>query len=167
VTRSPIRGALAALLLAALVAVAGCSDGGGSADVPPGVDRVVDVTMTEMKFDPDDFSFKVGETIMFRFHNEGRVRHEAVIGDQSAQDAAVAAMAALTTTTTPSQEGARGRSRVVLSHPGMGLPNLISVEPGRTGTITFQFAKPTTLLMQCHETGHLEAGMTGTITITP
>jgi uncharacterized cupredoxin-like copper-binding protein len=49
----------------------------------------------------------------------------------------------------------------------MGLPNLISVEPGRTGTITFQFAKPTTLLMQCHETGHLEAGMTGTITITP
>jgi uncharacterized cupredoxin-like copper-binding protein len=49
----------------------------------------------------------------------------------------------------------------------MGLPNVVSVEPGRTGTITFQFAKPATLLVQCHEAGHLEGGMTGTITITP
>jgi len=63
-------------------------------------------------------------------------------------------------------EGARGRSRPAVAHPGMGLPNVISVEPGRTGTITFQFAKPTTLLMQCHEPGHLEGGMTATITIT-
>jgi uncharacterized cupredoxin-like copper-binding protein len=106
---------------------------------------------------------------MFRFHNEGTVRHEAVIGDQAAQDAAMAAMAAATSTTAAGgdDEGARGRSRPAVAHPGMGLPNLISVEPGSTGTITFQFAKPTTLLMQCHEPGHLEGGMTATITITP
>ena len=167
-TRPRLAGLALLVLCASLGALAGCA-GGGSAEVPQGVDEVVDVKMTEMAYTPDEFTFRVGETVMFRFHNEGTVRHEAVIGDQAAQDAAMAAMAAAATSTTVAagdEEGARGRSRPAVAHPGMGLPNLISVEPGRTGEITFQFAKPTTLLMQCHETGHLEGGMTATITIT-
>ena len=63
-----------------------------------------------------------------------------------------------------------GRHGVVLSHgaaahPGMGLPNVIYLLPGATGDITFQFAKPTTMLMECHQPGHLEAGMRATVVV--
>jgi uncharacterized cupredoxin-like copper-binding protein len=152
-----------------VVAGAACSSGGSDASITGG--KVVDVTMKEMSFTPNRFSFKVGDTVTFKFHNEGSVRHEAVIGDAAAQQAALAQMRAMdaassTTSAVGSNEGGRGRSRLVLRHPGMGLPNVISVEPGRSGTITFQFAKPATLLMECHEKGHLEAGMKATIVVT-
>ena len=130
--------------------------------------EVVNVTMTEMRFTPNSFVFHVGDTITFRFHNRGTVRHEAVIGDEAAQAAALQAMAAMAASgTTSSLPPAQGRSRLVIGHPGMGLPNLISVEAGASGDITFSFAKATTLLMECHETGHLEAGMKATIVIEP
>lgn len=54
----------------------------------------------------------------------------------------------------------------VFAHPGMSAANVVSVEPGATGEITFTFAKVGTLLMGCHETGHYAAGMVGTINIT-
>jgi uncharacterized cupredoxin-like copper-binding protein len=156
---------------AAVVAVAttGCSGSGSDASLTGG--KVVEVTMKEMSFTPNRFTFKVGDTVTFEFHNDGEVRHEAVIGDAAAQQAALAQMRAMdaassTTTSSEPSEGGRGRSRLVLRHPGMGLPNVISVEPGRSGKITFQFAKPATLLMECHEKGHLEAGMKATIVVT-
>ena len=160
---SRARRALPVLLVAVTLAAAvGC---GETAATMPGLSaEVVEVTMTEMRFTPSSFTFHVGDTVTFRFHNKGTVRHEAVIGDAAAQQAAMQAMAAMATTTLPP---AQGKSRLVVRHPGMGLPNLISVEAGKSGDITFSFAKATTLLMQCHERGHLEAGMTATIVIEP
>jgi uncharacterized cupredoxin-like copper-binding protein len=167
VSRFPrLRLLLVAVAAVVVVTATGCSGSGSDASLTGG--KVVEVTMKEMSFTPNRFHFKVGDTVTFEFHNRGTVRHEAVIGDEAAQQAALAQMramdAASSTTTAPA--GGRGRSRLVLRHPGMGLPNVISVEPGRSGKITFQFAKPATLLMECHEKGHLEAGMKATIVVT-
>lgn len=138
-------------LICAAVTLAGCS--GSDRIASP---KLVDIEMTEMRFRPSHLRFEVGAVVTFRFHNKGTERHEAVIGDQEAQDAARAAMA-----------GMRGRSRATPRHPGMDIENMVSVEPGETAELSLQFTKPATLLMQCHEDGHLESGMTGTIEIVP
>jgi len=145
-----------------------CASGVPNANAVPGA-ITINVVMREMSFAPKRFAFRVGDTVTFHFENKGKLPHEAVIGDQSAQDAAVAAMNAMPTPTTTTLGGARGESRVVLGarrHPGMGLPNVIYLVAGATGDLTFQFAKPTVLLMECHQPGHLEAGMKATVVIT-
>jgi len=167
------------VVLAAFVlgVVAACSD--GSSTVTPGglTVRTVDITMKEMSYSPSKITVKVGETVTFNFTNEGKVRHEAVIGDEAAQEQAMAAMRAMdtsSTTTTAVAAGGPGRSRravehrAVHAHPGMGLPNVISLEAGQTGQITFTFARAGALLIECHEVGHLEAGMKAAlIVVTP
>ena len=162
---------VAAALTIGLVAV-GCSD--GSTTVTPGglTIRTIDISMREMKFTPSRVTVKVGETVTFHFTNDGTVRHEAVIGDEAAQEQAMAAMRSMdTTTTAPVAAGGPGRSRrsgtrrVARAHPGMGLPNVISLEAGQSGDITFTFARAGALLIECHEMGHLEAGMKAALTV--
>lgn len=161
-----------------------CADETGGADGLPNV-RTVTMVMTEMTFTPEEVRVKVGEVIRFRFVNKGTVRHEAVIGDQAAQDAAVELMremdAATSTTQTTSvppttaagASSGAGGPRVELvgvrvrRHPGMGLPNMVSVEAGETGELTFSFATPGDLLIGCHEAGHYEAGMHARLIVSP
>ncbi len=140
--------------------------------------RTIEITMNEMSYSPDRLTVRVGETVTFRIHNAGTVRHEAVFGDQAAQDAAMAMMQqmdasspALTTTpaaSIPAQSPGRSVGHPsAVAHPGMGLPNVLSLDAGDTGEITFQFALPSTFLIQCHEKGHLEMGMAATLEILP
>jgi uncharacterized cupredoxin-like copper-binding protein len=162
-----------------LLAVAGgCTSGATVSNPTPGA-ITADVVMREMSFTPSRFTFHVGDTVTFHFENKGKLPHEAVLGDQEAQTAAVAAMQAMdaASSTTTSLPPARGASRIVLGshqagasvgaaqHPGMGLPNVIYLLPGAVGDITFQFAKPTAMLMECHQPGHLEAGMKAYVVI--
>lgn len=173
---------LLAVVLAAVVVAAGlsaCSDSGTAEGLPKV--RTVTMVMKEMSFTPDVVRVKVGEVVRFRFVNKGTVRHEAVIGDQAAQDKVVELMRemdAATSTTTMTTEAAgaahrRGGDTVELvaaqvrRHPGMGLPNLVSVEPGRTGELTFSFASPGDLLIGCHEAGHYESGMYAKLIVSP
>lgn len=174
---------MAVLLAVALSAIA-CADGTGDADGLPKA-RTVTMVMTEMSFTPEVVRVKVGEVIRFRFVNKGTVRHEAVIGDQAAQDAAVEMMremdAATSTTAGRDSSSTTGPapasadagaptaelvSTRVRRHPGMGLPNMVSVEPGQTGELTFSFAAPGDLLIGCHEAGHYEAGMHARLIVT-
>jgi uncharacterized cupredoxin-like copper-binding protein len=161
-----VRRVLLLVVSCALVGLVGCADESGGA-APGGVDvRVVEMTMREMSFDPAHVTVKAGETVTFRITNEGTVRHEAVFGTQAMQDAALAKMAQMDAGTTLPTAGGRSKSVAALpAHPGMGLPNVISLEAGRTGDITFRFDEPAEWLIQCHEKGHLEAGMAGTLSI--
>lgn len=152
---------------------AGCSDG-TSAVTPGGLTvRTIDITMKEMSFSPSKITVKVGETVTFHFTNKGTVRHEAVIGDEAAQEQAMATMRAMdsSSTTTAVAAGGPGRSRRAVArhdlkaHPGMGLPNVISLEAGQSGDITFTFARAGSLLIECHEVGHLEAGMKAALVV--
>jgi len=157
---------LAPLAVLALL-LAGCAD--ETASAPGGVDvRVIEVTMKEMAFEPSDITVRAGETVTFRMTNAGTVRHEAVFGNEDMQRAALAKMAEMdgSRTTLPAA-GGRSRPLAAPAHPGMGMPNVISLEAGETGDITFRFDEPAEWLIQCHEPGHLEGGMAGTLTILP
>ena len=44
-------------------------------------------------------------------------------------------------------------------------PNAISVEPGKTGELIWQFTKAGTFGFACLVPGHFEAGMKGTIVV--
>jgi len=156
-----VRVCLSVIPLLTSLAATGCTD--EQAAIGGVKVRVIEMTMTEMAFAPDDVTVTVGETVTFRLTNAGTVRHEAVFGDQSMQNEAVAQMQAMGTTT--SLPPVRGRSFTVRAHPGMGLPNLISLEPGQSGDITFTFGRAANFLIQCHEDGHLEGGMTATLRI--
>ena len=159
---------LAALALSCLL-LAACSDG-STALTAGGLEvRTVEVAMSEMEFTPSTVKVTVGETVALRFTNRGTVRHEAVIGDQAAQDQAVSMMIQMgqVPSTAPTLATGPGRARSAAAHPGMSLPNVISLDPGQSGDITLTFGLVGPLLIQCHESGHLEKGMTATLLVEP
>jgi uncharacterized cupredoxin-like copper-binding protein len=135
------------LLVIALLALvlAACSGGPGDSS---GEVRSVAVSMTDdMGYDPTEFDFFAGETVLFEVTNEGAVRHEFFVGDVAAHEEHAAEM---------------GESGM-----GHGEANGVSVEPGQTEMLEITFADAGALLAGCHETGHYEAGMVANITIHP
>jgi Cu+-exporting ATPase len=111
------------------------------------IDRVVAVSTTDtLRFAPDAFNVRAGETVAFDISNSGALPHEFVIGDASVQQAHESEMAA--------------------GHMG-GEQNAIEVPAGQTVRLVYTFGQPGTLEIGCHLPGHFAAGMRGTITISP
>jgi uncharacterized cupredoxin-like copper-binding protein len=111
------------------------------------VSRTVEVEMTDaMRFTPDHFSFKRGQTIRFLVKNSGKVKHEFNLGTLSALNEHKATM---------------------IMSPDMvhSEPNVASVEPGKSGEVIWRFTKAGTVNYACLQPGHFEAGMKGAITI--
>lgn len=110
-------------------------------------DRTVEVTAADpYRFDPDQIEVKAGETITFLISNEGKQDHEFVLGDEAYQEEHEADMAE--------------------SDMDMGSEeNGVEVAPGATERITWTFAESGTVLYACHEPGHYEGGMVGTISL--
>lgn len=132
------------LLLAAGPLVAGCggSDDGDAAageSAAEGEGRVIEVTMADHTFEPSSFEVDEGETITFRFTNEGSVVHEAVIGDEEGQRI----------------HGDDLADDGVHSHEeGLHGPAARHIAPGDTAEITYTFDEAGELLLGCHEPGH-------------
>lgn len=100
--------------------------------------------MTDNSFVPARLVLRAGPTT-FRFHNDGTVDHEAVLGDQDAQD----------------QHGS------AMDHGGhhMGGAAMTGrVAPGRSATVAVDL-QPGTLLLECHQPGHLESGMRSVVQV--
>jgi uncharacterized cupredoxin-like copper-binding protein len=154
-----VTGARAVLVLAPVLVLigaglTGCSDGGstvgsaaGSAgSVSAGAAPVlVPVEMGERRFSPASFSFRRGTVVIFRFHNGGAQRHQAVVGDVAVQ-----------------QDRVDGQLL-----PGDPLVNTVLVEPGQDADLPYRMDVPGELRIGCHEAGHWAAGMKATITVTP
>jgi len=136
-------------VVAAVLLVAACG-GSNSATTMPGMDhtngattapgaaRVVDVMMSDNKYDVPQISVKRGETIKFVFHNQGKLVHEAVIGDATLQNAHEHQMGGMSMSDSA---------------------NAISVDAGKTGELTYTFNIAGRLLIGCHQPGHYAAGM--------
>lgn len=144
-------GAIAALL--ALTAAA-CSDDTDSADRSGDTGgRVIEVTMTDNAFDPEEFTVEVGEEVTFRFSNDGAMVHEAFIGTAEEQDAHHAEMAA--GDMDDHDDGGHGEGG-----------DAVTVDPGDTGELTHRFDEAGEVMIGCHEPGHYESGMVATINVT-
>ena len=132
-------------LLMALALVAGaCGGGGGEAQA----DRVVEVAMTDNAFQPNALTVAEGETVTFRFTNNGSVVHDAFIGDAEEQ-----------------KEHGEAMDAGDMEGHNMEHGEALLLDPGDSGELTYTFDKGGEVLIGCHQPGHYEAGMKSTVSV--
>ncbi len=144
-TRSPLlTGALG--LLVATLAACGSDDSGSDAASSDGGARTIEVEMVDIAFEPDAIDVDAGETVRFVFTNNGEAVHEAYVGDADEQDDHAGEMA------------------------DMGMDHsdddVVTVDPGESGELTYAFDEAGTTQIGCHQPGHYEAGMLIEVNVT-
>jgi uncharacterized cupredoxin-like copper-binding protein len=146
-------GALAGV---ALLAVVGCSSSAGDEAAAAGRPEVVTVTMTDNVYRPTRIEVRKGDEVVFRFVNEGKLVHEAFLGDENAQEEHAATMA-----------GGSGHAGMPTDHGGMAMGHdpMVTVPPGRTAEMRHRFDETGAVLLGCHQPGHWEAGMKATVDV--
>ncbi len=148
-------GALA-LLLAGTLAACGGDDSSGS---PASDGETVEVVMRDNEFDPATITVAAGAEVTFRFRNEGKLRHEGLIGSADVQEEHAADMAEGSDDHDDGEEAMDG-----MDHDESEAP-AVTVEPGATGEITHRFTEAGEVLIGCHEPGHYQAGMKATVEV--
>lgn len=111
--------------------------------------RTIEIRMSDdMRFRPDRVEVKEGETIRFVVANGGKLLHEMVIG--TAQEL--------------QEHAALMKKFPKMEHDE---PYMTHVKGRRKGAIVWNFNRPGTFQFACLIPGHFEAGMVGTIVVTP
>jgi putative spermidine/putrescine transport system substrate-binding protein len=114
---------------------------------PGEVSRTITMSMNDaMRFTPDRIEVRKGETIRFELHNEGKLRHELVLGEPEALRRHAAMMQMMPD----------------MQHSG---PNMASLAPGESGQLIWKFTRTGTVTFACLQSGHLEAGMKGAVSV--
>jgi uncharacterized cupredoxin-like copper-binding protein len=114
---------------------------------PQKVTRTIEVDMTDaMRFKPATVKVRRGETIRFIVRNTGKVKHEMVLG---------------------TIKELKEHAELMRKFPEMehADPNQVSVEPGMTGELVWQFTGAGTFDFACLVPGHFEAGMVGKVRV--
>jgi uncharacterized cupredoxin-like copper-binding protein len=113
------------------------------------VNRTLTIAMTDtMRFTPDKLAVQEGDTVRFVVRNTGRMLHEMVIGTPAELTKHAAVMAKF-----PNMEHDEAY--------------MVHADPGKTGEIVWLFNRAGSFEFACLIAGHYEAGMRGTITVTP
>ena len=110
------------------------------------VSRTIEVTMEDNRFKPSEINVKQGETIKFMLKNTGKKKHEMVIGTPEELDK---------------------HAKMMKKFPDMehsDEPNMITVDPGKTGELIWQFTEAGTVNFECPLPGHSK-GMRGTVLV--
>ena len=109
--------------------------------------RTIHVTMNDtMRFHPSDLKVRAGETVRFVIRNEGKIRHEMVLGTESEIREHMAMMKAM-----PNMQHQEANS--------------VFLAPGESGEIVWKFTQPGEVDFACLVPGHYEAGMKGEIRV--
>ncbi|WP_092950582.1 cupredoxin domain-containing protein [Paracidovorax konjaci] len=119
----------------------------GKPGVASKVTRTVTVDMTDdMKFHSSLIDVKQGETIKFIAKNSGKVKHEMVLG---------------------TEKDLKDHYEVMKKNPEMehADANMVTVAPGKTGEIIWQFTKSGKVDFACLQPGHYDAGMKGLVNV--
>ena len=109
--------------------------------------RRIEVSMgDDMRFKPDRFEVRQGETVTLVIRNRGKLMHEYVLGTRAELDAHAALM---------------------VKHPGMehDEPYMAHVAPGKTGTLVWTFNRAGEFDFACLINGHYQAGMVGKVRV--
>ena len=109
--------------------------------------RTVKVDMTDaMRFNPSSIKVKRGETVRFVLTNSGKLKHEMVLGSMS---------------------DLKKHADMMRKHPEMehAEENMVSVEPGKSGELTWKFTASGKVDFACLQPGHFEAGMKGKVAV--
>ena len=109
--------------------------------------RTIECGMSDdMRFSPDHFEVRTGETVRFVVRNRGQVMHEFVIGTKHENQKNAALM---------------------IKFPGMehDEPYMAHVPPGKTGQMIWKFNRAGQFEFACLIAGHYAAGMVGTIKV--
>lgn len=143
---------MATAAVAATLFLAACGSDSSAKSTTPvdGNTTVVDVTMTDMAFTPAVMAVKAGDTVKFRFRNDGKAVHEAVIGDEAFQMDHAEEMSSMGD---------------AMPHGSGDEEAPLVVQPGETGELTYTATDAGSLLIACHQPGHWEAGMKATINV--
>ncbi len=141
----------ALLSLSAMAAGSHAGNHGESAIGKPGaaskVSRTVAVDMKDdMRFHSSNFNVKQGETIRFVIKNSGKVKHEMVLG---------------------TQKDLKDHYEVMKKNPEMehADANMVTLAPGKTGEIIWQFTTAGKVDFACLQPGHYDAGMKGLVNV--
>lgn len=111
------------------------------------VSRTIKIDMSDnMRFSPDEANIKAGETVRFVVNNKGRLDHEMVIG----------------TLAELKEHAAMMRKMPTMKHAE---PNMLTLAPGASGDIIWQFDQAGTVDFACLIPGHMEAGMKGQLKV--
>ena len=111
------------------------------------VARTITVDMSDaMRFSPASITAKQGETIRFTVKNSGKVKHEFVLN---------------------TEKELKEHYEVMKKFPEMehAEPNMVTVAPGQTGEVIWQFTKAGKIDFACLQPGHYDAGMKGAVTV--
>jgi uncharacterized cupredoxin-like copper-binding protein len=111
------------------------------------VTRTFEVSMSDsMRFSPANMTVKAGETIKFVLNNTGKVKHEFVLGKD---------------------KELKEHYQQMLKFPHMehDEPNMVTVEPGKTGIVIWTFTKEGSVAFACLLPGHYDAGMKGSVAV--
>lgn len=130
---------------------AGGHDGGADAIGQVGraakVTRTITIDMSDaMRFSPSNITAKQGETIKFIVKNSGKLKHEMVLG---------------------TEKDLKAHYEVMKKQPEMehADDNMVSVAPGQSGEIIWQFTKAGKVHFACLHPGHYDAGMKGAVAV--
>ena len=111
------------------------------------VTRTVKVDMTDnMRFTPEHIDVKRGETVRFIVSNSGKLKHELVLGTEKALKEHYEAM----------------KKNPEMEHAD---PNQVTLAPGKTGEIVWQFTRSGEVAFGCLQPGHYDAGMKGAVRV--
>ena len=118
---------------------------GRAADPSDATRTIVVEASDDLRVDPASIKVQAGEVVTFVVRNVGKTDHEFLFGDKAYQDAHEADV-----------EGA--------AHT-MDTENGVTVAPGESKELTWRFDEAGEVLYACHEPGHYEGGMVGTIEV--
>ncbi|QIL44162.1 cupredoxin family protein [Acidovorax sp. HDW3] len=113
------------------------------------VQRTLTLDMSDaMRFAPAHIQVRQGQTLRLRVRNQGQVLHEIVLGTPASLAKHAQAM----------------QAQPEMAHDSAYMAH---VAPNAQGELLWQFNRAGTFEYACLIPGHFEAGMRGTITVTP
>ncbi|MEO7557048.1 MAG: plastocyanin/azurin family copper-binding protein [Acidimicrobiales bacterium] len=147
--------------------LAACGSGSSTSTARSGASgaaKDVAIEMRDIAYSPTTLAVKKGDTVKFTFTNKGAIAHEALIGDDAAQATHAKEMSSAATDSM-SSTGNAGASDSMggMDHGGSG--DVLTVDPGKSGTLSYSFDQAGTFIIGCHEPGHFEAGMKVAVTV--